>query len=63
MSLDPTDLIGSLYKLPLFIVVLWVSFFMVFEMWGYPGIVFAVLMAVLLARYMIKKDKEHGLYG
>jgi hypothetical protein len=57
---DPTDLIGGIYKVPAFILVLWFSFAVVYYYSGWPGVILTVIGACILATHWIKKDLKDG---
>jgi hypothetical protein len=62
IDLDPVNLVGSLYKLPLFVGVLYGSFLTVWYYAGISGVLITVILAVLFARRLIKKE-ESSKYG
>ena len=59
---DPTLLIGGLYKIPVFLAITYISFYMVWYVWGIPGIVAVLIGGFLLFRYKVRKEEE-SRYG
>lgn len=59
---DPTLLIGGLYKIPVFLAITYISFYMVWYAFGIVGIFVVLVGGFLLFRYQLRKEEE-ARYG